>query len=99
MTASATDRPVTVPDPAHVRRKALEYLREERVRVISAATPEGHLRPYDVTAYVNGRNARYLVRFEAGAWSCSCLKAECAHRASVRLITGWGGPASKGGGQ
>ena len=91
------ERPPTVPDPARVRRKALEYLREERVRITSALTRPGELRPYDVTAYVNGHQDRYTVRFEAGAWSCSCLRAGCPHRAAVAMCTGWPSAASKGG--
>ncbi len=82
---------------ADVRTKALAYLRDERVRVVSAGTPEGHLRPYQVTAYVNGYTGRHTVTFEAGAWSCTCGAVGCAHAAAVQLITGWQGPASKGG--
>lgn len=82
---------------ADVRAKALAYLRDERVRVVSAGTPEGHLRPYRVTAYVNGHTGRHRVEFEAGAWSCTCGRLACPHAAAVQLVTGWTGPASKGG--
>lgn len=93
MTADST---VAV-DRAEVRRKALVYLRDEKVRIISAGTPEGQLRPYEVTAYVQGHQDRHTVRFEAGAWSCSCLRAGCPHRAAVQMVTGWPSAASKGG--
>lgn len=82
---------------AAFRAKALGYLRGERVRVISATTPEGHLRPYEVLAYVRGHQDRHAVRFDAGAWSCSCGSNGCAHVAAVQLVTGWPSAASKGG--
>jgi uncharacterized Zn finger protein len=83
---------------ASIRRKALNYLRGERVRIISAVTPVHALRPHGVAAYVDGHNGRYTVRFEAGAWSCTCPDGvACAHVAAVQLVTGWQGPASKGG--
>lgn len=80
-----------------VRRKALGYLRDERVRVTSAVTPPHALRPYTVSALVDGHNGRYRVTFDAGAWSCTCERLACAHAAAVQLVTGWTGPASKGG--
>jgi hypothetical protein len=80
-----------------VRAKALNYLRGERVRIISAATPEGHLRPSEVTAYVSGFRGRHTVRFDGGMWSCTCRDdGGCAHVAGVQLVTGWPGAASRG---
>lgn len=80
-----------------LRAKALGYLRDERVRVVGAATPEGHLRPYQVTAFVQGHTGRRVVQFDAGAWSCSCAAETCPHVAAVQLVTGWPSAASKGG--
>ncbi|MUN41492.1 hypothetical protein [Actinomadura litoris] len=77
-----------------IRAKALRYLRNERVRVVSAATPAGELRPHEVTAYVQGHAERHTVRFAAGVWSCTCLNGGCGYVASVQLVTGWQGAAS-----
>ena len=78
------------------RARALNYLRGERVRIVSATTPPHALRPHEVTALVDGHSGRYTVRFDAGAWSCSCAAADCPHVAAVQLVTGWPSAASKG---
>lgn len=78
-----------------IRSRALRYLRNERVRIVAAATPVGELRPFDVTALVQGHQERRTVRFDGSEWSCSCTRVECAHIAAVQLVTGWPSAASK----
>jgi hypothetical protein len=82
-----------VPD---IRTKALGYLRDEKVRILEAATVKPALRPYQVTAMVQGFNGRYLIIFKADQWMCSCAATDrCAHVAAVQLITGWPSAASR----
>lgn len=82
---------------ASTRQKALRYLRNERVRIVSAATPADELRPFEVTARVQGHADRHTVHFDGADWSCSCPRVDCAHIAAVQLVTGWPSAASKGG--
>lgn len=80
---------------ADIRAKALAYLRDGKVRV-SYATSAGMSRtPYNVLAYVDGHNDRYLVRFTEDAWTCSCQRVDCAHAAAVQLVTGHRSAAAK----
>jgi hypothetical protein len=79
-----------------LRAKALGYLRDEKVRVLYAATIKPNLRPHTVGALVQGFNGRYWVEFDSDRWLCSCGSSEaCAHVAAVQIITGWPSPASK----
>jgi hypothetical protein len=78
-----------------VRSKALSYLREEDVRIIHADTPPGGTRPDEVRALVRGYQQTYRVVLTAGVWSCVCGSDECAHVASVQLVTGYRSAASK----
>ncbi|MFI6883421.1 hypothetical protein [Streptosporangium canum] len=78
-----------------VRSKALGYLRDGRVTLLTVNTAKHSLRPYAVGAMVQGFQGRYWVRLNAQGWLCSCALAECAHAAAVQLVTGWPSAASK----
>ncbi|MFF0864218.1 SWIM zinc finger family protein [Nonomuraea sp. NPDC003560] len=79
-----------------LRTKVLGYLRDEKVRILEAATVKPALRPHLVTALVQGFNGRYLVLFLQDSWSCSCTGGDgCAHIAAVQLVTGWPSAASR----
>lgn len=85
---------------AEIRSSALSYLREEKVRVLDAVTPEGALRPVMVRALVQGHNRRYEVTFldQGGTevWTCTCGKPMvCRHAAAVALVIGRHSPATK----
>jgi hypothetical protein len=73
-----------------IRTKALEYLRRGNVRVIRVVTPAGTIQPQLVEAIVRGFNRDYRVILDDGVWSCPCdlAREDCAHRASVQLVTG-----------
>jgi hypothetical protein len=79
------------------RAKALAYLREERVRIVWAATPDPESLATNVQAWVlpaprclHGASVRVRVRYEGGRWSCDGHPGahECAHQLAVRMVTG-----------
>ncbi len=77
-----------------LRAKALAYYRGESLRILAAATMTGARKPYFVEAHVDGHNSTYIVRYELGAWSCTCHADGCAHAATVQLATGHPSAAS-----
>jgi hypothetical protein len=80
-----------------VRSQACSYLRDGRVRVFVARPGGDDDKPLAVRAYVYGWSRRHFVRLNyGGAWLCSCTARgdACPHIAAVKLVTGYGGPAS-----
>jgi hypothetical protein len=80
-----------------IRTKALGYLRDGKVTVLGAMYARKHLRPYAVSAIVQGFQGRYWVRLDQPErWLCSCGQtAPCAHLAAVQLVTGYPSAAAK----
>lgn len=78
-----------------VRSKALSYLRDGRVTLLTVNTAKHTLQPFAVGAMVQGFKGRYWVRLNAQGWLCSCATAGCAHAAAVQLVTGWPSAADK----
>ena len=77
------------------RQKALAILREQRLRVLTCATPGAASRPELIIARVKGHMAVYAIDLLNGRWSCTCLDGragDCAHAWAVRLVTGWAEP-------
>ncbi len=61
--------------------KAARLLADGRVHVVYAAR-------HQVRALVEGSTGRYQVRYETGAWSCSCDNPRrCSHWTAVDLVT------------
>jgi len=83
-----------------LREKACQYYRGQDIRIINAITPEGEVRPIYVEAIVRGYHGFHQVRLESAVWTCSCSSAEdCAHRASVQMVTGYPSSAAAKAGQ
>lgn len=89
-----------VPDVDHlreIRSKALSYLRDQRVMVMSASGSSFEdRRPREVTAAVRGHRDSYLVAGRTGVWRCACNDQlvsrpvdQCRHAAAVALVVGW----------
>lgn len=61
--------------------KAGRLLADGRVHITAAGR-------YHVRALVDGSTGRYLVQYEANAWSCSCPSfRRCSHWTAVELVT------------
>lgn len=78
-----------------IRAKALAYLRDGKVRVLTASAFDR--RPHLVIAHVDGHSSTHKVRFTStGRWLCTCpLTTDCAHIAAVQLVTGHPSAAQK----
>jgi uncharacterized Zn finger protein len=79
------------------RTKALAYLREQNVRILTAVTPAEHRRPTYVEAVVRGHQDFYQVRLDTDVWTCTCGRAGCPHVPAVQMVTGWPSAAAKAG--
>ena len=78
-----------------LRSQSLHYLRDGRVKVLDAITPEGELRPVVVRARVDGHHGAYEVVLADTVWSCPCGRLVCPHIPAVQLCTNWPSKAAK----
>lgn len=75
-----------------LRTKALGYLRDGKVAILTAATDKPNRSAGAVGAIVKGFHGEHWVRLVDGVWFCSCNndapRPDCAHVAAVQLVTG-----------
>ena len=82
---------------ADLRAKALSYLRDGKVTILSARSERPERTARSVGAIVQGFHGEHWVRGELAGWRCTCNgeapASDCAHIAAVQLITGHPTPA------
>lgn len=85
-----------------IRTAALDALRNGRVTVLMAdravlgVSTEPPARVMAVVASSReDRRVPYLISLRAGDWTCTCQRPDCAHIASVQLVTGHPSAAQK----